>query len=248
MKDGIPRLRMFAGPNGSGKSTIKSYLKPHWFGTYLNADDLEREMREQRRLDIAKLAPGLEARDLLERIRASGQARHDSVARVLDSAKADNLVLHLDGHEPDSYFASALVEAIREHLTASKVSHTFETVMSHPSKVEALQRAQQAGFRTYLYFVATRSSEINVARVAARYRQGGHPVPEEKIRERYQRSLELLAAAVKASNRAFLFDNSGERAELLMEVTNEHRREFRFDPGSITHWILDYCLVPLLKN
>ncbi|SER85879.1 hypothetical protein [Giesbergeria anulus] len=40
-----PRLRMFAGPNGSGKSTLKEILKPEWLGVYINADDLEAEIR-----------------------------------------------------------------------------------------------------------------------------------------------------------------------------------------------------------
>ena len=40
-----PRIRMFAGPNGSGKSTIKEYLLPHHIGAYLNADELEYQLK-----------------------------------------------------------------------------------------------------------------------------------------------------------------------------------------------------------
>ena len=40
-----PRIRMFAGPNGSGKSTIIQYLLPHQIGAYLNADDLEKQLK-----------------------------------------------------------------------------------------------------------------------------------------------------------------------------------------------------------
>lgn len=40
-----PRLRMFAGPNGSGKSTLKDVLEPNWLGVYVNADDIEAEIR-----------------------------------------------------------------------------------------------------------------------------------------------------------------------------------------------------------
>ena len=42
-----PRLRMFAGPNGSGKSTLKDVLDPDWLGIYLNADDIEADIRAQ---------------------------------------------------------------------------------------------------------------------------------------------------------------------------------------------------------
>ncbi len=42
-----PRMRIFAGPNGSGKSTIKDTLPAAWLGVYINADDIEKSLREQ---------------------------------------------------------------------------------------------------------------------------------------------------------------------------------------------------------
>lgn len=43
---------MFAGPNGSGKSTLKSYLPVELLGVYLNADEIEQEVRETGHLDL----------------------------------------------------------------------------------------------------------------------------------------------------------------------------------------------------
>lgn len=48
-----PRLRMFAGPNGSGKSTLKDVLDPAWLGVYVNADDIEAEIRAQGFVSLA---------------------------------------------------------------------------------------------------------------------------------------------------------------------------------------------------
>lgn len=47
-----PRLRMFAGPNGSGKSTLKDTLPPQWLGVYVNADEIEKTIRAQARLNL----------------------------------------------------------------------------------------------------------------------------------------------------------------------------------------------------
>jgi predicted ABC-type ATPase len=80
--------------------------------------------------------------------------------------------------------------------------------MSHPSKVESIRRANNCGYRTYLYFVATEDPEINVARIRERVSRGGHDVPEAKTRSRYVRSLENLYDAIKMANRAYIFDNS----------------------------------------
>jgi predicted ABC-type ATPase len=51
---------------------------------------------------------------------------------------------------------------------AREESFTFETVMSHPDRVEALEGAQSRGYRTYLYFVCTDNIDINAGRIAAR--------------------------------------------------------------------------------
>ena len=75
------------------------------------------------------------------------------------------------------------------------MSFTYETVMSHISKVELLNYAKLKGFRTYLYYIATDDPEINISRVKNRVNLGGHNVPENLIIDRYHRSLDLLINA-----------------------------------------------------
>ena len=70
--------------------------------------------------------------------------------------------------EVNAYFASVAVDVLRRHLLERRISFTFESVMSHPGKVELLAQAQQRGYRTYLYYVATDDPEINVSRVRNR--------------------------------------------------------------------------------
>ena len=103
------------------------------------------------------------------------------------------------------------------------------TVMSSPDKVAFLQKAQQAGYRTYLYFVATEDADINVSRVKYRVQVGGHPVAEDKIRSRYVRSLELLPQAVAHADRAYIFDNSGAERVWVAEVTDGLEIEMKTD-------------------
>jgi predicted ABC-type ATPase len=43
----MKRLRIFAGPNGSGKTTLKSVLKKEYLGVYINADDIEKEIKDK---------------------------------------------------------------------------------------------------------------------------------------------------------------------------------------------------------
>lgn len=48
-----PRLRLFAGPNGSGKSTIKELLPSEWLGVYVNADDIEKKLRQEGMISLS---------------------------------------------------------------------------------------------------------------------------------------------------------------------------------------------------
>ncbi|CNI76884.1 Uncharacterized protein conserved in bacteria [Mycobacterium tuberculosis] len=50
--------------------------------------------------------------------------------------------------------------------------------------------------------------ELAVQRVRHRASAGGHDVPEDKIRERYQRLWALVAAAITRSDSATVYDNS----------------------------------------
>ena len=101
--------------------------------------------------------------------------------------------------------------------------------MSSPDKVDFLKKAQESGFRTYLYYVATEDPDINISRVASRVAEGGHTVPKEKIVERYHRSLDLLADAVQYANRADIFDNSSDKKVWVAEVTDGDILELKTD-------------------
>lgn len=123
----------------------------------------------------------------------------------------------------DSYYASVLVDFLRTKLLLLRKSFTFETVMSHRSKVNVLESAQAMGCRTYLYYVATDDPAINISRVKNRVKLNGYDVPSDVVEMRYYRSLELLVDAIRHTNRAYIFDNSTENANRtqtwLAEIT-----------------------------
>ena len=80
-----------------------------------------------------------------------------------------------------------------------------------------MKRASEAGYRTYLYFIATANPKINACRVANRRAQGGHDVPADKIVARYSRSIAQLKVAMPYLSRAYVFDNSGAEMSFLGE-------------------------------
>ena len=84
----------------------------------------------------------------------------------------------------------------------------FETVFSTQEKLDFLLRAHRAGFFIRFLFVGTETPVINAKRVAARYLQGGHSVPIEKIVSRYIKSTTNALIAATFVDRAYFYDNS----------------------------------------
>lgn len=234
----MPRLRVFAGPNGSGKSTIKGDIDPVLIKTYVNADELEKEAKTTGFIDLDVFDVATTLPELLafhaEHYLIKNKGLNDQVEKIgLQGSKVDYRNVNVN-----SYFASVISDFLRQHLLLKGVSFTFETVMSHRSKIEFMREAQAHGYRTYLYFVSTEDPEINVDRVEIRVREGGHPVAPDKVRERYIKSLALLPEAVAASNRAYIFDNSGDSAVFLAEITDGTRLEYRAE--EIPDWFFEF--------
>ncbi len=121
----------------------------------------------------------------------------------------------------NSYTIALLANFLQSEHIERGLSFSQETVFSHPSKVDALRKAHAAGYRTYLYFVATESPEINISRVTNRFQQGGHNVPIEKIRARFERSIDQIPNALPYLSRAFFFDNSTARMNYLGSWSQE---------------------------
>lgn len=107
-----------------------------------------------------------------------------------------------------SYKAAEIAEARRRAHLADGKSFVSESTFSHESKLALIDEAKAAGFRVVMYHVNVRSAELSVARVAQRTAEGGHDVPENKIRERYVRNQALIREAILRADRAFVYDNS----------------------------------------
>lgn len=120
--------------------------------------------------------------------------------------------------------AAQNAQELREYCLANGLDFTMETVFSTPEKVKLLQRAKDLGYYIICLFILTRHPDINVRRVADRVKRGGHDVPEEKIRARYVRSLNQLAALPELCNELYVFDNSLPReaggASLIVECVH----------------------------
>jgi predicted ABC-type ATPase len=83
-----------------------------------------------------------------------------------------------------------------------------ETVLSTGKYRRLVDLAKTLGFMFRLFYVMLESPDLNVERVRDRVAKGGHDVPQEKIRERYWRSLEQLPWFFDRADIVDIYDNS----------------------------------------
>ena len=106
-----------------------------------------------------------------------------------------------------AYGAAKLAAARRDELISASGSFATETVFSHPSKLEMIERARAAGYRTYLHVLLVPKA-LAVARVRNRVETGGHDVPPHKIEERFDRLWPLVARAIAVADETTVYDSS----------------------------------------
>lgn len=112
--------------------------------------------------------------------------------------------------EAHGHDAAALAEKARNAAIEKKRSFIAETVFSHPSKVDLIRVAREAGYLVFLHVILV-PEELAVFRTRLRADQGGHSVPEQKVRERYRRLWANVAEAIRLCDEVAVYDNGSAR-------------------------------------
>jgi predicted ABC-type ATPase len=84
----------------------------------------------------------------------------------------------------------------------------FETTLGGNTIPRLLSEAAESGVEVFVWYVGLRSPDLHIERVAARVGRGGHPIPEETIRRRYDRSRLNLIQLLPQLTEVLVFDNS----------------------------------------
>ncbi|HEY3370677.1 MAG TPA: zeta toxin family protein [Prolixibacteraceae bacterium] len=237
-------MRIFAGPNGSGKSTLVKLVERFKvdLGIFINADDIKISLNSNRFLDFTAYQLILDGEDLKADFENSPLfIQSDGYSLLPRLQFKDNRLLILNQVTVNDYFTSFLSSYLRTQLLTACNKFTFETVMSHPSKLEFIQQAKERGYRIYLYFIALDNPALCVARVEARVKQEGHDVPPQKVIDRYERTMNLLLDAIRIADRAYVFDNSYSEPKMFAIANNKEISivNTEFAPSWFQKYVID---------
>jgi predicted ABC-type ATPase len=104
---------------------------------------------------------------------------------------ADLIAAGLSPFAPDVAAVKAariMLESITE-LERRGESFAFETTLSGVVYARRIRRWREAGYHVTLFFLSLPNPQMAVDRVAERVRQGGHDVPSDVIRRRFDAGL-----------------------------------------------------------
>lgn len=153
---------------------------------------------------------------------------------------ADILAKQLDAEHTEavSYKAARLAEKLRMELLHAGISFCFETVFSHPSKIDFLAKAKSLGYEIILVYIHLENVELNQARVAQRVLQGGHNVPADKIISRIPRTMRYVRDALPLVDMAKFYDNSS-HDKIFLSVALLNRGQFQKQMNVLPEWAVN---------
>ena len=118
-----------------------------------------------------------------------------------------------------------------EQSIDKSLDFAFETTLGGNTITRLLAAAAARGAHLYVWYVGLSNLELHIRRVRARVRKGGHDIPEETIRRRFEHSRRNLVALLPALTALRMYDNSteadpatGKAPQLTPVLLMEHRK------------------------
>lgn len=135
---------------------------------------------------------------------------------------ADEIAKGLSPFQPEkaALQAGRLMLTRIKYLMSKGEDFAFETTLATRSYVSLLREAHELGYVSTLLFFWLNSPELAVRRVQIRVQEGGHHIPEDVIRRRYERGLHNFFTLFKPLIfNWILIDNSENNLNLIAEST-----------------------------
>lgn len=113
-----------------------------------------------------------------------------------------------------------MLQEIHRRVRAGE-SFAFETTLSGRRYAHLIPRWREAGYHVNLIFLSLPGAELALARVSARVAQGGHDVPEQVVRRRFDAGLRNFEDVYRGLVSSWaLYDNSGPVPRLIASGDN----------------------------
>ena len=97
---------------------------------------------------------------------------------------------------------------LRNEAIKQGKSFNEETTLCGKTIIKLFEKLKENGYKIDLYYVGLKNSDIALERIKNRVANGGHDIPAEKVRKRYEESRSNLEKVIPLCNSVSVFDNS----------------------------------------
>ena len=97
-----------------------------------------------------------------------------------------------------------------ERAIAERLDFAFETTLGASTIPRLLAKAASQGIEVHVWYAGLASPELHIERVRSRVRRGGHDIPEQTIRRRYEHSRLNLIHLLPSLTALRVYDNSAD--------------------------------------
>lgn len=133
----------------------------------------------------------------------------------------DSLARRINPNNPEKYRFSAGKEAIllAKECIANKRDFSVETTFAGGNAIRLIKEAKKSGFEITMFYVGLGDPSLNIERVAARVRNGGHSIPTEDILRRHVTSMQNLLEHINLVDNLVAIDNSSLDGVIVLEAS-----------------------------
>ena len=111
-------------------------------------------------------------------------------------------------NDADQMKAGKIGIKLRNEAIRQGKSFNEETTLCGKTIIKLFEKLKENGYKIDLYYVRLKNSDIALERIKSRVANGGHDIPAEKVRRRYEESRNNLEKVIPFCNSVSIFDNS----------------------------------------
>lgn len=158
------------------------------------------------------------------------------------SRKTNDLGVIVDTDKLNAQFCGDRIKggkkaiALIDECLKNAITFTQETTLSGVRTLKTIKKARDLGYRIVLYYIGVSSCEESLDRIKNRVKKGGHDIPAEDVRRRYDKRFADLAAILPYCDEAELWDNENG----FVQVGEYRSGRLTVYSGDVPEWLSSF--------
>jgi len=120
-----------------------------------------------------------------------------------------------------------------QYCLENNLTFTQETTLEGHRVKKTIRQARKQGYDVVMFYVGLNSVEESLLRIANRMRKGGHNIPKDYVKLRYQNRLESLKRVLPLCDEVIFYDNENG----FVKVAEIKNNTFNYTNGYRPDWI-----------